>query len=329
MNRANHLSTFSSVRTKLIITVGVLVLLLTGAAILYRRAQPETVVLHVGDQRGAIHSLLQAAGELDHVPYKIDWATFAVGAPLVDAMKAGAVDFGYVGSSTMTFGLVSGAPLKAISVWRFHGPGSGLLVRPGGPISAITDLRGKRIAVVRGSPAHLFVAELLRAANIPYNAVTIINLTPGDAKAALSTGAVDAWAIWDPYLAIGEREDHLRVLATSEQFQGEVECGVATEPAIATKRAQLQDFLGRVRRAYQWADLHQDAVAKVYASETGIPLDIARLVRGRMKVEVLPSVGADAIAAHQRGADIYADIGVIPKRLDVDKVYDRSFILPN
>ena len=318
----------SSLRKKHVLAIGALLLLvLAVAALLHRQRQPDAAVLHVGDQRGAIHALLQAAGELDHVPYKIDWATFAVGAPLVDAIKASAVDFGYVGSSTMTFGLVSGAPLKAISVWRFHGPGSGLLVRPGGPIGAIADLRGKRIALVRGSPAHLFVAELLRAGGIPYSAVTIINLTPGDAKAALSTGAVDAWAIWDPYLAIGEREDHLRVLATSDQFQGEVECGVASEQAIATKRAQLQDFLARVRRAYQWADSHPDAVASVYAAETGLPLDIARLVRGRMKAEVLPGITADAVAAHQRGADIYAEIGVIPHRLDVGKVYDRSFVL--
>jgi sulfonate transport system substrate-binding protein len=298
-----------------------------GAA-LWRNGDRSAVVLNVGDQRGAIHALLQAAGELDHVPYKIAWSTFAVGAPLVEAIKAEAVDFGYVGSSTMTFGLASGAPLKAISVRRFHGPGSGLLVAPGGPIRAVADLRGKRIALVRGSPAHLFLAQLLRAGGVPYEAVTIINLPPGDAKAALSTGAIDGWAIWDPYLAIGEREDQLRVLATSEQFHGEVECGVASERAIATKRAQLLDFLARVRRAYQWAERHQDEVAKVYASETGLPLDLARLVRGRMKVEVLPSVTAEVVAAHQRGADIYADIGIIPKRLDVGLVYDRSFGLP-
>lgn len=319
-----------SIRSK-ILTAAV-VFILVGAAFglsRHRTSQPAEAVLHVGDQRGAIHSLLQAAGELDHVPYKIDWATFAVGAPLVDAIKAGAVDFGYVGSSTMTFGLVSGAPLKAISVWRFHGPGSGLLVQPGGPIRSLADLLGKKIAVVRGSPAHLFIAELLAANKIPYGAVTIINLAPGDAKAALSTGAVDAWAIWDPYLAIGEREDHLRVLATSEQFAGEVECGVASEQAITDKRAQLLDFLGRVRRAYIWSDSHQDEVARVYAAETGLPIDIARLVRGRMQVEVLRSINAESVAAHQRGADLYADIGVIPKQIDVEKVYDHSFNLTN
>jgi sulfonate transport system substrate-binding protein len=228
----------------------------------------------------------------------------------------------------MTFGLTSGSPLKAITVWRFQGPGSGLLVRPDGPIRSVADLSGKRIAVVRGSPAHLFVVRLLMRAGISPDKVDLVFLTPGDAKAALSSGAIDGWAIWDPYLAIGEREDHLKVLAVSKGISDEVECGVASEHAITQKRAQLLDFLERVRRAYRWSETHQDEVAKVYATETGLPLDIARFVRGRMKIEVLPQITDDVILTHQKGADTYAEIGVIPKRVDVSAVYDRTFVLP-
>lgn len=305
-----------------------LVAVLTVAAILYVRRKPaDDGVLRVGDQRGATFSLLKAAGELDHVPYKIEWATFSVGAPLVEAIKAGAVDFGYVGSSTMTFGLASGAPLKAIGVWRFHGPGSGLMVRPDGPIQSLADLRGKRIAVVRGSPAHLFVAQLLRNTGIPNDAVTWVFLPPSDAKAAMAGRSIDAWAIWDPYLAIGEREDHLRVLATSEKVSSEVECAVASAQATLTKRAELLDFMARVRRAYRWSETHKEAFARAYAQETGLPIEIARIARGRMQVEVLQKITDEAIAQHQKGADLYADIGVIPKRIDIAQVYDRSFVL--
>lgn len=285
-------------------------------------------VLRVGDQRGQTRSLLEAAGELTGVPYRIEWAIFAVGAPLIEAMKAGAVDFGYVGSSTMTFGLAARAPLKAITTWRMHGAGSGLLVGANSPIRSIADLRGKRIAIVRGSPGHLLVARALRSARVPIDAVTLLNLAPGDAKAALASGSVDAWAIWDPYLAIGEREDHLRVIATSEQFGGEIETGVATDDVIATKRAALLDFLGRVRRGYGWAERHPEEFARAFARDTGLPLDIARLVKSRIHVKVEPRISDAAVAEHQRAADVYADIGVIPRRLDVASVYDRSFVLP-
>ncbi|HWW27216.1 MAG TPA: ABC transporter substrate-binding protein [Caulobacter sp.] len=284
------------------------------------------MVLNIGDQRGAIQSLLHAAGELDNVPYEIEWHSFPVGAPLVEAIKAGAVDFGYVGSSTVTFGLASGSPLKVISVWKFHGPGSGLLVPGDSSIHGLADLRGKKIAVVRGSPGHLLVIEALRHAGIPLDAVQIVNLTAGDAKAALSSGAVDAWAIWDPYLAIGEIQDHDRVLITSDKLTAEIETGVASDGAVRLKRAELTDFLARVDRAWTWSQSHPDEVAQAYAKDTGVPLDLARLVRGRMKVEVLPQVTNEAIAIHQKTADLYADIGLIPRHIDIAQTYDRSFV---
>ncbi len=299
-----------------------------GALALAHRHGPPPLVLNVGDQRGAVHSLLKAAGQLDNVPYRIEWDTFPVGAPLVEALKDGAVDFGYVGASTITFGLASGAPLKVINVWRFHGPGSGLLVPGNSPIHSLADLRGKKIAVVRGSPGHLLVVEALKKAGVPLSAVSIINLSAGDAKAALNSGAVDAWAIWDPYLAIGEMQDHDRVLVASAQLAPEVECGVASDQAIASKHAQLVDFMSRVRRAWLWGEAHPDAVARAYAADTGVSLDVAKMVRGRMKVEVLPQVDDQAIADHQHDADLYAEIGLIPHPIHVSQVYDHSFVLP-
>lgn len=259
------------------------------------------------------------------MPYPLKWAVFPVGAPLIEAMKAGAVDFGYVGSSTMTFGLGPGAGLKAISVWRFTGPGSGILVRGAGPIHTLADLRGRRITVVRGSPGHLLTVRALRAASVPLDAVTLVYLTAGDAKAAMASGAVDAWAIWDPYLAIAEQRDGDRILATSGQLSPEVECGVANQNAINGKRAELLDFIGRVRRAHAWAETHKDAMAKAYAADTGVPLDIARIVQGRSHVTVLPRVTDEAIALHQQAADVYAEIGLVPRRIDVSAIYDRSF----
>ena len=306
----------------------VLAIAIGGGAVALLGRHPPAPVLHIGDQRGAVHSLLQASGELDHVPYKIEWDTFPVGAPLVEALKDGAVDFGYVGASTITFGLASGAPLKVINVWRFHGPGSGLLVPGDSPIHSLADLRGKKIAVVRGSPGHLLVVEALQKAGVPLSGVSIINLSAGDAKAALTSGAVDAWAIWDPYLAIGQLQDHDRVLITSAQLAPEVECGVASDQAIQSKHAQLTDFLSRVRRAWLWGEAHPDAVARAYAADTGVSLDIAKVVRGRMKVEVLTQINDQAIADHQHDADLYAQIGLIPHRIEIAQVYDRSFVAP-
>lgn len=285
-------------------------------------------VLRVGDQRGSIKSLLNAAGELRDVPYPVEWAVFPVGAPLVEAMKAGAVDFGYVGSSTLTFGLAAGVPLKAVSTWKMEGAGSALLVPPHSTIRTVADLRGKRIAVVRGSPGHLLVAEALRRAGVPITAVTIINMPPADAKAALGTGSVDAWSIWDPYFAIGQKQDRLRPITTGADFGSEVETGAATPAAITDKRPQILDFIARVDRGFRWAAAHPEPFIAAFAADTGLSLDIARIVKTRMKVTVEHSISDASIARHQEVADTYADLGVIPHRLDIAKVYDRSFVIP-
>ena len=126
-----------------------------------------------------------------------------------------------------------------------------------------------------------------------------------------------------------ELSPHDRVLVTSAQISPEVECGVATQKAIDSKRAQLLDFIGRVRRGHAWAETHKETMARAYAADTGVPLSIARIVQGRMHVRVLPRVTDEAIALHQQGADVYADIGLIPRRIDVSAIYDRSFNLPD
>lgn len=287
----------------------------------------ELAPLRVGDQRGAVQVLLKAAGELDHVPYRIEWALFPVGAPLVEALNADAIDFGYVGDATTTFALAAGARLKTINVWDFGQGGSAIVVPDKAPIHTVADLRGHRVGLVRGSPGHLLVVAALKQAGVPLAEVTLVYLSAADAKAALGTGSIDAWAIWDPYIAAAQLQDHMRILVGSQGTVREVECGVASDSAIATKRAQLTDFIARVRRAYQWAQAHRKEQAEAYARDTGTPIEVATLTFSRQQVTVLPAVTDDAVAVHQAVADLYFEAGVIPRPVDVAPTYDRSFSL--
>ncbi|MEA1648041.1 ABC transporter substrate-binding protein [Nitrospirillum sp. BR 11164] len=287
----------------------------------------ELAPLRVGDQRGAVQVLLKAAGELEHVPYRIDWALFPVGAPLVEALNADAIDFGYVGDATTTFALAAGARLKTINVWDFGQGGAAIVVPDKAPIHTVADLRGRRVGLVRGSPGHLLVVAALKQAGVPLADVTLVYLSAADAKAALGGGSIDAWAIWDPYVAAAQLQDHMRILVGSQGTVREVECGVASDGAIAAKRAQLIDFIARVRRAYQWVRAHRQEQAEAYARDTGTPLDVAVLTFSRQQVTVLPAVTDEAIAVHQAVADLYFEAGVIPTRVDVAPTYDRSFVL--
>ncbi|ACB94553.1 ABC transporter substrate-binding protein [Beijerinckia indica] len=322
--KLSHSSCASRFRRALLLVLSVICI---GSVFSHAVLAEDRPVLRIGDQRGAIKALLKVAGELDQIPYRLEWSIFPVGAPLVEAIAANALDFGYVGDATATFALAGHAPIKTINVWRFHGFGAALIVPEKSSIHKLADLKAKKIALVRGSPAHLLVAAAFKQAGIPLSETHLINLTVADAKAALASGSVDAWAIWDPFIAAAELNDHARVILSSQGIIDEVLCGVASDRAIATKRAQLLDFIARVQRAHAWADSHIPDYARVYADDTGVSYEVALKTIERMKVVVTQAVEDQDIAVHQKVADLYFELGIIPAHLDVTQAYDRSFVV--
>ena len=129
-----------------------------------REPSPSTTTLQVGDQRGSTRAILEAAGELKNVPYKIQWSLFPVGSAIDRSHEGWGGRFWLCGQLHNDLGLSAGAPIKAINVWRIDGPGSGILVAHGSTIFKVADLKGRSVAVVRGSPGHLLVVEALRQA---------------------------------------------------------------------------------------------------------------------------------------------------------------------
>ncbi len=158
--------------------------------------------------------------------------------------------------------------------------------------------------------------------------MTPVYLTGVDARSALEAGSIDAWSIWDPYIAEAELHGNARILLTSQGVVDEVECGIATQQAIDTKRPQLLDFLARVRRGIDWGDAHPDERAQLFSGETGMKLEVMQRTYARTHIIVADRVDDAAIAVHQNVADLYTELGIIPAKLDISQAYDRSFVLP-
>lgn len=286
------------------------------------------VTLLLGDQRGAIRSILKSAGQLEGLPYRIQWAFFPVGAPLIAAVASSALDFGYVGDATATFAFASARPLKVITVWKTDGAGSALVVRRGSTARTMRDLVGRRVAFVKGSPGHLLVIAALKREGLAPDQIVATPLSAANARTALANGSIDAWAIWDPFIATVEIEDHARILMTAHGLVDEVECGIANQEAITQKRGELLDFMARVNKALLWGNTHQEERARGFSQDSGVPLDVARLTSSRLHMMPLNHVTDEAIAIHQRVADLYHSAGIIPSPIDVAEFYDRSFIIP-
>jgi len=112
------------------------------------------VTLKVGDQKGGVKSLLTAANLLRGTPYKIEWATFTSGPPLLEAASAGAIDAGRVGNTPPIFAAAAKAKIKVVSVSRSNVEREAVLVPPDSPLRDVASLKGKTIGVAKGSSAH-------------------------------------------------------------------------------------------------------------------------------------------------------------------------------
>jgi len=236
------------------------------------------------------------------------------------------VDFGPIGDAPLIFALASGARVKAFAVNRSDPYGTAVLVRPDSPLKTAADLRGKRIATNRGSIGHYVALKALASADLKPDANTFRFLPPPDAKLALTQGAVDAWATWEPYTAMAETAGHARVLVNGRGLSSGLSFLAATDTALATKRALLQDFGQRVVRAQRWSYQHVPEYSAALARVIGIAPDAARLQFER-RAQRWISADAQVLADQQRTADFYLEAGLLKQRLDVKTTFDIGFNL--
>ncbi|WP_404713730.1 ABC transporter substrate-binding protein [Sphingomonas sp. MMS24-J13] len=310
-----------------------LIVVVVVALLVWRTERPATKaasrpVLIVGDQRGGVQALLRAAGELDHVPYKLDFALFPAAAPLLEALGANAIDVGGIGGAPFAFAYASGQPIKAVFAYRVDparaGRASAIIVRKNSPLHTLADLKGHRLATVRGSAGQDLALKLLEKAGLGPHDVQWVYLDNGQAKAALGSGAIDAWSTWGSYVGIAAIEDGDRILADGSRLPGNVGFYAASNAAIAAKRPLLNDFVQRLSRARIWARAHPRDYAAVLAKETGIPFEVALFsIESNLGTPV--EIDDQVVAEQREIFERYRKAGIIATVPDLAGGYDRSF----
>ncbi len=281
-------------------------------------------VLRVGDQKGNAQAVMEAAGALKDVPYKVEWKEFAAAAPLLEALGAGALDAGLVGDAPFTFAAAANVPVKAIAAIRQSGDGLAILVPEKSAIQSFDDLKGKKIATGRGSIGHQLILAALEAKGWTAGDVQIVFLAPSDAKVAYSQGAVDAWSTWEPYVSQEEVLFKSRHVITSEGLTPGLSFVIATPEAIRDKRAALEDFVRRQTAARAWALGHVDGFAETWGKLMNIPPVVAVNWLKRAHIRIAP-VDDRVVADEQKTIDLYFRTGLIKQKLDAAAIVDRSF----
>jgi len=281
-------------------------------------------VLRVGDQKGNSQAVMEAAGMLKDVPYRIEWKEFAAAAPLLEALGAGAIDTGLVGDAPFTFAAAANVPVKAIAAVRQSREGLAILVPETSAIHSFDDLRAKKIATGRGSIGHQLILAALQSKGWTATDVQLVFLAPSDAKVAYTQGSVDAWSTWEPYVSQEEVLFKSRRVITAEGLTPGLSFEVATPAAIRDKREALQDFVRRLAAARAWSLGNINSYAEAWGKLMNIPTAVPLNWLARAKIRIAPIDDA-VVADEQKTIDLYFRSGLIKQNLDASDVVDRSF----
>jgi ABC-type nitrate/sulfonate/bicarbonate transport system substrate-binding protein len=279
------------------------------------------VTLRVGVQKDGVRSILAASGALKGVPYKISWSTFTFGPPLVEAAGADKIDVAGVGDTPPIFGAAGGSDFRVVGALRFaNRQDDTLLVPKGSSVTRPQQLKGKRIAVSKGSSAHGFTLRLLDRLGIKPSEVKLTYLVPADALAAFSSGKVDAWTVWDPFVSQAKAIGARGIAGGPPDEQG-WSFEIASTKAVEDpdRAAALKDYLARLRRAFTWAADHQQAWADAWSKESGLPQATTRAAVPE-RIQELGPVTPQAVAFQQSLADTLAKHQVIPKQVTFSEI---------
>jgi sulfonate transport system substrate-binding protein len=291
------------------------------------QADVSDVTLHIGDQAGTgAQALLTAAGLIGKLPFKADWSDFTSGPPMLQAMGAGSVDVGGVGNAPPVFAAAGGDQLAIVGALQANPDASALLVPKGSAIHDVQQLKGKRIAVAQGSSADYHLLTVLTKAGLSVHDVTLVYLQPAAGLAALTSGHVDAWDIWSPFIEEGETLNGATAIVTGQGYGSPYSFTVASRAALAdpAKAAAIRDYLTLVAQAHRWANGHLSEWAAVWAKASGLPLAVMTKAAdddASLAVPITPAV----IASEQQVSNAFTASGLIPVHVNFNDYVDTVF----
>ncbi|MDA5107976.1 sulfonate ABC transporter substrate-binding protein [Brevibacillus thermoruber] len=284
-------------------------------------------VIRIGFQKYGTMNVLKAQGWLEKrladAGVKVEWTEFPGGPQLLEALNVGSIDIGHTGEAPPIFAQAAGAPL----VYLAHEPpspqGEGILVPNGSPVKTVADLKGKKVALNKGSNVHYLLVKQLEAAGLQYKDVKTAFLPPADARAAFEQGSVDAWVVWDPFLAAAQTATNATLLADGRDVVSNHEFYLASRTFAESHPDIIDALLDELNKVDEWAKNNQDELAELLSAQLGIDVPSLKLASGRREYGVRP-ITDEVIAEQQRIADTFAKLGLIPQPIHVkDAVWKK------
>ena len=280
----------------------------------------EDKVVRIGFQKYGTLILLKTKGLLEEkltpLGYSVEWTEFPAGPQLLEALNVGSIDFGTTGEAPPIFAQAAGAPIVYVCYEPPSPEAEAILVPKDSPLKSVADLKGKNVALNKGSNVHYLLVKALEKAGLAYTDVKTSFLPPADARAAFEKGAVDAWVIWDPFQASAEIAIEARTLADGAGLVSNHQFYLGERSFVEANAAAVDGIIDSIREIDAWAGSNVDTAATELSPAVGIPAPVLKLALSRQSWGVKP-LTPEVVAEQQKIADTFSALGLIPKPITV------------
>jgi sulfonate transport system substrate-binding protein len=285
------------------------------------QAQAET--LRIGYQKYGTLVLLKAKGTLEkrlaEQGVEVKWTEFPGGPQLLEGLNVGSVDFGVTGETPPVFAQAAGADLLYVAHEPPAPTGEAILVPKDSPIKSVADLKGKKVALNKGSNVHYLLVRALEDAGLKYADIQPVYLPPADARAAFERGSVDAWVIWDPFQSAAEHQLQARTLRDGTGLVDNHQFYLATRPYAEKNPQVIGVLIDEIRGVGEWVQGNLDEATDQVAPLLGLSREITYSAVKRQGYGA-KLIGPDVVVAQQKIADTFTDLKLIPKKLVIQDV---------
>lgn len=284
-------------------------------------AQAET--LRIGYQKYGTLVLLKAKGTLEkrlaEQGVEVKWTEFPGGPQLLEGLNVGSVDFGVTGETPPVFAQAAGADLLYVAHEPPAPTGEAILVAKDSPIKSVAELKGKKVALNKGSNVHYLLVRALEDAGLKYGDITPVYLPPADARAAFERGSVDAWVIWDPFQSAAEKQLQARTLRDGSGLVDNHQFYLATRTYAEQHPQVIGALVEEIRGVGEWVKGNLDEATSQVAPLIGLSPEITRQAVERQGYGA-QFITPDVVEAQQKIADTFTELKLIPKKLTIKDV---------
>ncbi|KAB0641084.1 sulfonate ABC transporter substrate-binding protein [Burkholderia latens] len=294
-------------------------LVAVAATSAFAQSSPDKLV-RIGYQKAGLLAVLKTQGALEArlkpLGYDVQWFEFPAGPQLLEALNANSIDFGYTGAPPPVFAQAAGVRFVYVAAEPPSPHNEAIFVKADSPIRSLSDLRGKKVALQKGSSANYLLLEALKKAGVRYDEIRPVYLPPADARAAFESGNVDAWAVWDPYYAAAQNSLKIRTLSDYSGLTPANNFYEATRGFAEQHADVVGAIVKQLRETGLWVNGHPTETAALIAPKVGLPLPLVETWIKRVPFGAVP-VDEQIVAVQQRVADAFYTANLIPRKLNV------------